>query len=369
MTLLPAFSQVVLYYLRTPLIKRDIKYYGDGHWRHALDIYSPETRTSNGRPVVVFVSGGAWMLGYKAWSVMMAVVFQSLGYVFVSIDYRNFPENTVEAAVQDAGLAINWVFDNIKRYGGDPNNVFLCGQSAGAHLISNVVVRKALYDSGVHPDVLGEERPETVVQLDDEKSEAMRHDEDESVPADVYLAWPLAKVRGVMLISGMYDLVNEKEYMMSKGVLGWVIEAICGGNLLRFSPTSIIRSAIFTEDAARLLPDISLYHGSMDTTAPPVCTEKLEEALRHVGHTAEATYYPTKKHTDPIIEDVILRRPGENDVLVVDLLKFMKSRLSESEDNWDESHGKEAPEMAGATIKHFLVPTFVVKFAQWVNPL
>ncbi len=38
--------------------------------------------------------------------------------------------------LQDCDTAIQWVSDNIHRYGGDPDNVYIVGQSAGAHISS-----------------------------------------------------------------------------------------------------------------------------------------------------------------------------------------------------------------------------------------
>ncbi len=42
-----------------------------------------------------------------------------------------WPEHIV-----DVKSAIVWVKENIARYGGDPNNIVLCGNSAGGHLAS-----------------------------------------------------------------------------------------------------------------------------------------------------------------------------------------------------------------------------------------
>ncbi|KAI9921517.1 hypothetical protein PsorP6_000798 [Peronosclerospora sorghi] len=47
-------------------------------------------------PVVVFfLSGGAWIIGYKAWGALMGRVLESLGVVVVTPDYRNFPQGVV----------------------------------------------------------------------------------------------------------------------------------------------------------------------------------------------------------------------------------------------------------------------------------
>jgi acetyl esterase/lipase len=67
--------------------------------RQSLGFFQP-------RPIVVFITGGAWIIGYKAWSLMMGRVFQANGVVLVSPDYRNFPQGTAKSMVEDVTAAI-----------------------------------------------------------------------------------------------------------------------------------------------------------------------------------------------------------------------------------------------------------------------
>ena len=77
--------------------------------RNLLDIYVPEgtqhrhTRGSEKQhetyPVVVFLSGGAWIIGYKCWGALMGKMFSEHGVIFVTPDYRNFPQVHIFAAV------------------------------------------------------------------------------------------------------------------------------------------------------------------------------------------------------------------------------------------------------------------------------
>merc|ERR1712054_530730 len=73
----------------------------------------------------------------------MGQLFQQFGVLFIAPDYRNFPETTVGGMVDDVIHAVGWVFENIKGLKGDPNNITLMGQSAGAHLSALAVVEQA----------------------------------------------------------------------------------------------------------------------------------------------------------------------------------------------------------------------------------
>lgn len=95
---------------------------------------SHKISSDNKYPVVVFLSGGAWIIGYKAWGCFMGMLMAQLGVVFVSPDYRNFPQGNINDMVTDATNAIQWTRDNIHKYGGDKDNMYVISQSAGAHI-------------------------------------------------------------------------------------------------------------------------------------------------------------------------------------------------------------------------------------------
>ena len=57
--LLPGFIRVALWYLRSANVKRNIKY--GPRSRNYLDLYAPPPSPDTKHPVLVFISGGAWM--------------------------------------------------------------------------------------------------------------------------------------------------------------------------------------------------------------------------------------------------------------------------------------------------------------------
>src|SRR5262249_11385719 len=66
------------------------------------------------------------------------LAFTERGYVFVSINYRFFPQVTVQEMTGDVAKAIRWVHDHAREFGGDPEAIFVMGHSAGAHLAALV---------------------------------------------------------------------------------------------------------------------------------------------------------------------------------------------------------------------------------------
>ena len=115
-------------------VTRNIDYQGDGARRHRLDIYAPK-QVGSGAPVLVYVHGGAWIIGDKREQgrpMMFELVAR--GWVCVAINYRLSPAATWPDHIVDVLTAIGWVKEHIAEYGGDPSFVALAGGSAGGHL-------------------------------------------------------------------------------------------------------------------------------------------------------------------------------------------------------------------------------------------
>ncbi len=53
-------------------------------------------------PVCLGITGGAWIIGYKAWGALLAQRLCRAGVVVCCLDYRNFPQVIVEAQMQCA---------------------------------------------------------------------------------------------------------------------------------------------------------------------------------------------------------------------------------------------------------------------------
>ncbi len=107
----------------------------------SLDVYTANATAPNS-PVMVFVHGGGFRVGDKASSKDLdpkpEYFVSKLGYVLVSINYRLLPEGQYPRNVQDVANALAWVQDHIAEFGGNPEQIFLMGHSAGAALVAQV---------------------------------------------------------------------------------------------------------------------------------------------------------------------------------------------------------------------------------------
>jgi acetyl esterase/lipase len=109
----------------------DVSYGADT--RQKLDLYMPETATGS-PPVVVFFYGGGWRKGNKENYEFVASSLTNAGYAVIIPDYRLYPEVSFPGFVEDGARAVAWAMQNTERYGADPDEIFLMGHSAGAHI-------------------------------------------------------------------------------------------------------------------------------------------------------------------------------------------------------------------------------------------
>jgi len=99
-----------------------------------LDIVEPR-QPGHGRPVLLHIHGGAWVLGFKERQAMPLMThLAARGWVCVNIDYRLSPMATFPDHLVDVKRAIAWIRHNIEARGGDPDFIVATGGSAGGHL-------------------------------------------------------------------------------------------------------------------------------------------------------------------------------------------------------------------------------------------
>jgi arylformamidase len=119
-------------------IKRDIPYSASAQERQVLDVYAPPH--AKNLPVVFWIHGGGWQTGDKSDVQIKPRAFMDKGFVFVSTNYRLFPDIDMGTIVRDIARSIHWVHDHIAEYGGDPTSLLIMGHSAGAQLAALICI-------------------------------------------------------------------------------------------------------------------------------------------------------------------------------------------------------------------------------------
>lgn len=114
---------------------------GSSHPGHRLDLFLPPNPAAGGAPVVIFIHGGYWKNQDKQYYRIITGLYSNIGVALARrgiaaavINYRLVPDVKIQDQIQDVITATNWVRSNIRAHGGNPDQLFLWGHSAGGHL-------------------------------------------------------------------------------------------------------------------------------------------------------------------------------------------------------------------------------------------
>jgi para-nitrobenzyl esterase len=127
-----------------------------------LNVWRPDD-DHTGLPVMVFIHGGGFVVGSKDAPVQDGATFARDGVVCIAINYRMgvdgflpIPGVPTNLGLRDMIAALHWVRQEAAAFGGDPDNVTVFGESAGAMAIADLVTsplakglfRRAIIQSG-----------------------------------------------------------------------------------------------------------------------------------------------------------------------------------------------------------------------------
>jgi prenylcysteine alpha-carboxyl methylesterase len=285
-------------------------------------LYLPP-ETNKPKPVVIFVTGGAWVIGYKAWGSLLAQGLLECDIIVACLDYRNFPQGCISDMISDISTGIGYVMQNLESYGGDPNMVYLAGQSAGAHLASCALLLQA---------------------------------EKELTQDPAKLTWRSSQFNACMLISGGYNMAKLVDHFHKRGLYRSIFVRMMEGenSFPIYSPEYMVMTPTFSK-AIRLLPPITLYHGTGDYSIPYEASAAFAVALRMVGARVNTVFYSYKTHTDLILQDPMR---GGKDYLLADFLSIVHAN--------DEA--AKAEDLKKASSRPRLVPEYLLQLARLVSP-
>ena len=136
---------------------------------------SSDTRPGDRKPVLVWLHGGAYVLGSGSQPLYDGRRLAGDGVIVVTVNYRigafgfldlssfsssrqRFDSNI---GLRDVLAALGWVRDNIAAFGGDPERVTLFGESAGAGIVTTLLAVPAA--AGLFAGAIAQSSPATSV--------------------------------------------------------------------------------------------------------------------------------------------------------------------------------------------------------------
>ncbi|MFL2553357.1 MAG: alpha/beta hydrolase [Candidatus Rariloculaceae bacterium] len=159
------------------------------HELQGMDIFVPEAASAELFPVVVYIHGGGMVRGNKInansedlISSNIPTFFARHGMIGINANYRLVPEVQWPAGPDDLRSILTWIRENIEEYGGDPNTIFLMGNSAGGRHVASYLYHEAShFDDG--PGVIGAMLSSASYRASDSEAQLAYYGEDVDVRA------------------------------------------------------------------------------------------------------------------------------------------------------------------------------------------
>ena len=109
----------------------------EGYPDASFTVYRPKGNHEK-LPVIVYIHGGGWSMGNADAVAWFARLIASNGYVVCNADYALAPEDPYPASTVQLAEVVRYVYDHAEDFGIDRNCIFIGGNSAGAHLSSQL---------------------------------------------------------------------------------------------------------------------------------------------------------------------------------------------------------------------------------------
>ena len=219
-----------------------------------MRLYTPEN--AENAPVIVFYHGGGFVIGnLKSHDKVCRRLCEMNKAFVVAIDYRLAPEHKFPAAPEDCYDATKWVAENIAEYGGNPEKLVVCGDSAGGNLAAVTAIQAR--DLGT---------PKIAAQI---------------------LVYPMVEARM------LHPSINENAigYILTKDMMTWFTNNYVRDESDKVNP---LMSPILTPDLSNLPPALIQTAGF-----DPLRDEGIEYAqkLKAAGNQVKHTNYEGLVHT------------------------------------------------------------------------
>jgi len=272
-----------------------------------LNIWTPAETGEEKLPVMMWIHGGAFKAGYTSEKEFITEAFAKKGVVYVTIAYRlgalgfmAHPELSAESPYGSSGnyglldqiAALKWLKRNIKSFGGDPDNITIFGQSAGASSVQSLITsplsrglfKRAILQSGGGINTFGR---------------SMYREEAEKYGFD------FAKKLGAQTLDELRSLSAEEILRLQEGE-GYAFRPSVDGYVLEKDPSRSIVEGDY--------PDMPLIIGS--------CSGEMSFMMDNTNITAEEYIEQLRKTFGDAAEELLKIAPVESDEKAREYLLF-----------------------------------------------
>jgi len=269
-----------------------------------LDLLVPRTedRTEGRAPLVVYVTGGGFILADKTNGLKLRSYLAESGYAVASIEYRTVLNGATYAdGVADVKAAVRYLRAHAEQYRIDADRVGLWGESAGGYVVSMVGVTNGLaeFEVGAHLD----------------QSSAVQAVVDKFGPSD------LARI-GDDFDAAARDFTTQPDNAHAR------YAGVAAGGSVLTDPAAVARANPITY-VSRDAPPFLILHGNADTIISPSQTLLLHTALRAAGASSTRYVLDGANHGDlAFLGDPDAGLPWSTEEVMDRIVEFLESRLA-----------------------------------------
>ncbi|WP_321373112.1 alpha/beta hydrolase [uncultured Draconibacterium sp.] len=242
------------------------------------------------RPCVVYVIGGGFSFAAKERNLYDRYEIAKAGYVVASVQYHVISTGIYSDAVKDVKAAVRYMRANADKYGIDPENIGIWGESAGGYLTAMVATTN------------GEKQFEEGENLDQSS--------DVKAAVDAYGLSDLTK------IGADYDDEAANAHFTVISPDGQFIHGKNSGLTSLDKPEEVAKANPINY-VDKNDPPFLFFHGTKDMTVSPSQTLLLHNALREKGvsstrYVLEGAGHASAEFSDPQVINIIIDFLDEN---------------------------------------------------------
>jgi arylformamidase len=119
----------------------------------AVDVF---TTAAPNAPMMIYIHGGAWRAGRASLYAYQAETFVHAGAHYVVPDFANVGEvdGSLLTMADQIRRSVVWTYKNARSFGGDPERIYVSGQSSGGHWAGVLMTTDWHKDFGVPADII-----------------------------------------------------------------------------------------------------------------------------------------------------------------------------------------------------------------------